>query len=109
MVCDSLMSRFLILISNYHCRVLVFYVFCIGSLFFATLRISRGLESSYTTRRACVQETFSVVVSYILYSVVVCLLYIIIVGQAGKDSNPDYNSGFLKHMRNLIAYLLALR
>ena len=90
-------------------RVLLFYAFCIGSLFFATYRISRGLERTYATRRACVQETFSVVMSYILYSVVVCGLYIIVLGKAGARTHPDNNSGFLKHMRNAIGYCLALR
>jgi 1-phosphatidylinositol-4-phosphate 5-kinase len=83
--------------------VLVYYLLCIGVVSFASLRISRGLESTYESRKACVKSTFVIVISYILYSVLCFLIYVIVLAQ------NDFQSDLANHLKNLVAYLLALR
>jgi len=72
---------------------------------FSAWRMSRGLESTYSTRKACVQDTFYIVASYVTYSVFVFVLFIALTPEHNLDQNADI-SGTGK---NIIAYLLALR
>lgn len=50
--------------------VIVFYLISIMAMVYAYVRISRGLESTYATRYACVADTFRVVFFYFGYCVV---------------------------------------
>lgn len=81
----------------------MFYMICISVIIFAVYRISKGLESTYESRKACVNNTFIVVITYILYSVICLLLYVIVLAQ------NDYDTPFANQMKNTVAYLLALR
>lgn len=83
--------------------IVIYYLLCIAVISFALIRISRGLESSYESRKACVKNTFLVVFTYILYSVVCFLVYVIVLAQ-GDSPTP-----FSRNVKNFVAYLLALR
>ncbi|KAJ1422993.1 hypothetical protein B484DRAFT_331970, partial [Ochromonadaceae sp. CCMP2298] len=50
--------------------VVGFYIISVAAMAYAYVRISRGLESTYATRFACVADTFRVVVLYFSYCAV---------------------------------------
>lgn len=50
--------------------VVAFYLFSVLAMLYAYMRISRGLESTYATRYACVADTFRVVFFYFGYCIV---------------------------------------
>lgn len=85
--------------------MILFYTISIGVMIFSAWRISIGLKSAYSTRKACVQDTFYVVASYVTYSVVVFFIFIALTPEHHLDQHSDING----MGKNVIAYLLALR
>lgn len=85
--------------------VIFFYALSICAVFFSAWRMSRGLESTYVTRKACVQDTFYIVASYLAYSVGIFILFIILT----PKHNLEENSELPETSRNIIAYLISLR
>lgn len=85
--------------------IVLFYATSICVVVFSAWRISRGLQSTYSTRKACVKDTFYIVASYVAYSLCVFLLFIALTPQ----HNMEENANISKTGKNVVAYLLALR
>lgn len=85
-------------------RTIVFYIFSLLIIAFATFRLKRGLHATYSTRRSVTRDTFVIVISIVCYSSALSLMY------AVYGSNPEgADSAVEKHLRNLIVYFLACR
>jgi 1-phosphatidylinositol-4-phosphate 5-kinase len=85
--------------------IVLFYAISICVVVFSAWRISRGLKSTYSTRKACVKDTFCIVAAYVIYSIFVFLLFILLTPQHNLQENSSIsNSG-----KHIIAYFLALR
>lgn len=67
--------------------VAVFYLFSVATILYAYLRISKGLESSYATRYACVAATFRVVLFYFVYCIVFYTLFAVIYTRSPSTSH----------------------
>jgi hypothetical protein len=87
-------------------RICLFYLTCIIAIIFAVLKRSQGLESTYETRKKCLQDTFVIVMSYISYSVLVLVLAVVIVGQRRKATDDQNGT---KVVENILSYVIALR
>ena len=85
--------------------VILFYTISICVMIFSAWRISRGLQSTYSTRKACVQDTFYIVASYVGYSVGVFVMFLAVT----PEHRPEQPSNISGIGKNIIAYLLALR
>lgn len=71
-------------------RVVLYYVFSAAVLGYAFVRISRGLESTYETRKSCVVKNLSVLLAYVGYAIALFGLYIGYV--VSEDSEADSNA-----------------
>lgn len=67
--------------------VAVFYLFSVATILYAYVRISKGLESSYATRYACVAATFRVVLFYFVYCAVFYALFAAIYTRSPSTSH----------------------
>jgi 1-phosphatidylinositol-4-phosphate 5-kinase len=85
--------------------VITFYVNAAAVLTYAFSRVSKGLESTYETRYACVADTFRVVFLYFIYGMIIAVFFLVIYYsyQSGLGGEHLY---FLEHC---FAYLIACR
>lgn len=87
------------------CWMIIFYVNAAAVLAYAFSRISKGLESTYATRYACVADTFRVVLFYFLYGLLLAGLLLLLY-YAIDGSSPEADTLFMQH---LVAYCVACR
>lgn len=85
--------------------MITFYINSAAVLAYAYSRISKGLESTYATRFACVADTFRVVFFYFSYGLflafLLILLYYVIEGSSTEDNTLE--------MEHIVAYFVACR
>lgn len=82
--------------------VIAFYLFSVLAMLYAYMRISKGLESTYATRYACVADTFRVVFFYLGYCVVFYFFLSFIYVQPISDGN-------IKFVESAYAYFISCR
>lgn len=89
----------------------IYYLFSGAVLAYAFLRISRGLESTYETRKSCVVKHLSVLLAYVGYAVLLLLLYVIYLVSEGDedDSNSLGDSEVTKTIEYILALLIGCR
>ena len=85
--------------------VVLFFLLSMCVMIFSAWRLSRGLQSTYATRKACVKDTFNIVACYLIYGMLVFFLFIILTPQ----HNLGHNSRMSSTGKNVVAYILALR
>lgn len=92
-------------------RVAVYYIFSGVVLGYAYLRISRGLESTYETRKSCVLNHLNVLVAYVGYALLLMLLYTLyLVAEAQEgDSNSVGNDSPAKTLEYILSLLIGCR
>jgi 1-phosphatidylinositol-4-phosphate 5-kinase len=85
--------------------VITFYVNAAAVLAYAFSRVSKGLESTYETRYACVADTFRVVFLYFIYGMIIAVFFLVIY-YSYKSGVTGERLYFLEHC---FAYLIACR
>jgi hypothetical protein len=84
--------------------VILFYLFSVAAMLYAYFRISKGLESTYATRYACVADTFRVVFFYFAYCVVFYFFLSFVYLQPEVAS-----AATMRRMERAYAYFIACR
>lgn len=85
--------------------MILFYLNSAAVLFYAYTRISKGLESTYATRYACVADTFRVVFFYFSYGVLLAVLLLVL-----YYAHARYNDGTRTRLiQHIVGYLVACR
>ena len=82
--------------------VVICYLISVLAMIYAYIRISRGLESTYATRYACVADTFRVVFFYIGYCIIFYFFLSFVYIQPISNSN-------IKFVESIYAYFIASR
>lgn len=92
-------------------RSLLFYVVSLLILTYAFIRLNRGLEATFLTRRRSVKSTFSVVAIYVVYGTVLCCIYGTLNQAVGNDDrNHDGNhKRSARTMEAILSYLVGCR
>lgn len=85
--------------------VITFYINAAAVLAYAFSRVSKGLETTYATRYACVADTFRVVFLYFIYGMIIAILFLVIY-YSYQSGVSDEHLYFLEHC---FAYLIACR
>lgn len=86
----------------------LFYLVSIIVLLYATLRLSRGLEATFHTRKASVKSTFGVVVVYVAYGTVLCVIFATMDQMVGNDYHSRHDSS-ARNIEGFLAYLVGCR
>lgn len=87
--------------------VILFYINAGAVLTYAFSRISKGLESTYATRYACVADTFRVVFLFFLYGLMIAIFFVVLYYAA--NDNHDRRSQRVYFLEHCFAYLIACR
>ena len=92
----------------------IFYAYSLAVIAYSYVRIHKGLESTFLTRKAIVTDTFRVVFAYLLYVAVLLVLYIIMASFTHNPNNTNKaDNEFYLSMANatekITAYFVACR
>lgn len=92
-----------------------FYTFSLAVMGYSYLRIRKGLESTYLTRKAIVNDTFRVIIAYIIYMSIIGLMLIIIASYVKKSNfetnlqGKNYDDEVARKLLMATSYFVACR
>jgi len=86
----------------------LFYCISIAVLLYATVRLSRGLEATFHTRKNSVKSTFGVVAVYVAYGTVLCVIYATMNRIVGSDYHSRHDSS-ARSIEGFLAFLVGCR
>ena len=105
-----------ILYPSYVSRMVAFYAFSLSVIAYSYVRINKGLESTYLTRKAIVTDTFRVVIAYVIYMSIIAIFASAAASYVRKEnssargsSQSDYDNKVATGLAQLVAYLVACR